>query len=46
MIMPREKREIQKEDIMPLDIYIKKRRELRKSIDWPHFVLEGEKHLL
>ena len=30
--MPREKREIQKEDIMPLDIYIGKRRELRKSI--------------
>jgi len=30
--MPREKREIQKEDIMPLDIYIEKRRELRKSI--------------
>jgi len=32
MIMPREKREIQKEDIMPLDIYIGKRRELRKNI--------------
>ena len=32
MIMPREKREIQKKDIMPLDIYIEKRRELRKSI--------------
>ena len=32
MIMPREKREIQKEDIMPLDVYIQKRRELRKSI--------------
>ncbi len=32
MIMPREKREIQKEDIMPLDDYIEKRRELRKSI--------------
>ena len=30
--MPREKREIQKEDIMPLDVYIKNRRELRKSI--------------
>ena len=30
--MPREKREIQKEDIMPLDVYIEKRRELRKSI--------------
>ncbi len=32
MIMPREKREIQKEDIMPLDVYIEKRRELRKGI--------------
>ena len=32
MIMPREKREIQKEDIIPLDVYIEKRRELRKSI--------------
>jgi hypothetical protein len=32
MIMPREKREIQKQDIMPLDVYIKNRRELRKSI--------------
>ena len=32
MIMPREKREIQKQDIMPLEVYIKKRRELRKSI--------------
>ena len=32
MIMPREKREIQKEDIMPLDVYTEKRRELRKSI--------------
>ncbi|WP_440643811.1 DUF3501 family protein [Candidatus Pelagibacter sp. HIMB123] len=30
--MPREKREIQKEDIIPLDVYIEKRRELRKSI--------------
>ena len=30
--MPREKREIQKEDIMPLDVYIENRRELRKSI--------------
>ena len=30
--MPREKREIQKDDIMPLDVYIKNRRELRKSI--------------
>ena len=32
MIMPRDKREIQKEDIMPLDVYTEKRRELRKSI--------------
>ena len=32
MIMPREKKEIQKEDIIPLDIYIEKRRELRKNI--------------
>ena len=32
MIMPREKREIQKEDIIPLDVYIGKRRELRKNI--------------
>ncbi len=32
MIMPREKKKIQKEDIMPLDVYIGKRRELRKSI--------------
>ena len=30
--MPREKREIQKEDIMPLEVYIVKRRELRKNI--------------
>ena len=30
--MPREKREIQKEDIIPLDVYIEKRRELRKGI--------------
>ncbi len=30
--MPREKKKIQKEDIMPLDVYIGKRRELRKSI--------------
>lgn len=30
--MPREKREIQKKDIMPLDVYIGKRRELRKNI--------------
>ena len=30
--MPREKREIEKEDIMPLDVYTGKRRELRKNI--------------
>ena len=32
MIMPKEKREIKKEDIMPLDAYTKQRKELRKSI--------------
>ena len=32
MIMPKEKREIQKSDIMPLDEYIKNRKELRKNI--------------
>ena len=32
MTMPREKKEIQKEDIMPLDVYIKNRKELRKNI--------------
>ena len=32
MIMPREKRVIQKDDIIPLDIYTKKRKELRKII--------------
>ena len=32
MIMPREKREIQKDDIMPLDVYTKNRKELRKNI--------------
>ena len=32
MIVPKDKREIQKEDIMPLDVYIEKRRELRKNI--------------
>ena len=32
MIMPREKKEIQKEDIIPLDVYIKNRKELRKNI--------------
>ena len=30
--MPREKREIQKQDIMPLNVYTEKRRELRKKI--------------
>ena len=30
--MPKEKKEIQINDIMPLDIYIKKRKELRKNI--------------
>ena len=30
--MPKDKREIQKKDIMPLDIYTKKRKELRKDI--------------
>tara|TARA_B100000530_G_scaffold329535_1_gene271637 strand:- start:761 stop:1354 length:594 start_codon:yes stop_codon:yes gene_type:complete len=30
--MPKEKREIQKNDLMPLDIYTKQRRELRKNI--------------
>ena len=32
MMMPKDKREIQKEDIMPLDVYIKNRKELRKNI--------------
>ena len=32
MIMPKDKREISKEDIMPLDVYTKNRRELRKNI--------------
>ena len=32
MIMPREKREIQKEDIMLLDVYSKNRKKLRKNI--------------
>ena len=31
-MMPKEKKEIQKNDIMPLDIYTKQRRELRKDI--------------
>jgi hypothetical protein len=30
--MPKEKRKIQKDDIMPLDIYIKQRKNLRKNI--------------
>ena len=30
--MPKEKREIEKKDIIPLDVYTKKRKELRKSI--------------
>jgi hypothetical protein len=30
--MPKDKREIQKEDIMPLELYIKNRKELRKNI--------------
>ena len=32
MIMPKEKKEIQKDDIMPLDTYTKQRKELRKNI--------------
>ena len=32
MIMSKEKREIEKQDIMPLDVYTKQRKELRKSI--------------
>ena len=32
MIMPKDKREIQKSDIMPLEAYIKIRKELRKKI--------------
>ena len=32
MMMPRDKKEIQKNDIMPLDIYTKQRKELRKNI--------------
>ena len=31
-MMPREKKEIQKNDIMPLDIYTKQRKQLRKNI--------------
>ena len=30
--MPKEEKKIQKEDIMPLDVYIKNRKELRKNI--------------
>ena len=30
--MPRERREIQKEDVMPLDVYTKNRKELRQNI--------------
>ena len=32
MIMPKEKRSIQKEDIMPLEVYTQQRKELRKKI--------------
>ncbi len=32
MIMPKEKREIKKNDIMPIDVYTKQRKELRKNI--------------
>ena len=32
MMMPKNKKEIQKNDIMPLDIYVKQRKELRKNI--------------
>jgi len=32
MMMPKEKKEIQKNDIMPFDIYTKQRKELRKNI--------------
>ena len=32
MMMPKEKRVIQKEDIMPLDVYTSQRKELRKNI--------------
>jgi hypothetical protein len=30
--MPKEKKKIQKQDVMPLDVYIKNRKELRKNI--------------
>ena len=32
MIMPKEKREIEKKDITPLEIYSKNRKEIRKNI--------------
>ena len=32
MIMPREKRLIEKNDIMPLDVYTRERKEIRKKI--------------
>ena len=32
MIMPRQKNSIEKEDIIPLEIYTKQRKELRKKI--------------
>ena len=32
MMMPKEKRVIQKEDIMPLDVYTSQRKELRKNV--------------
>ena len=32
MTMPKNKKEIQKSDIMPLDVYVKQRKELRKNI--------------
>jgi hypothetical protein len=32
MMMPKNKKKIQKSDIMPLDIYVKQRKELRKNI--------------
>ena len=33
MIMPKNKRVIEKEDIMPLDIYTSQRKQLRKKIN-------------
>ena len=32
MIMPREKRLIEKNDIMPIDVYTRERKEIRKKI--------------